>query len=235
MPGLDIAGISLYCDETGGDYYDFLATATTPKAGTTVVVGDVSGHGAYSALLMASARAALRLRASLPGSAPEIVADVNRQFSEDVGDTGAFMTLFYLTVDGARKAARWVRAGHDPAIYYDPQTGRFEEFDGHGAPLGLNAEVVYEEMEKDNLKPGGIIFIGTDGIWETTGPDGRLFGKNALQRLIETHAHRGAHEIMQAVIRELEAYHRGIKPPDDITMVVVKLIPKAIRLFKPQR
>jgi sigma-B regulation protein RsbU (phosphoserine phosphatase) len=224
VPGLDIAGISLYCDETGGDYYDFLTTATTPKAGTTVVIGDVSGHGAYSALLMASARAALRLRASLPGSAAEIVADVNRQFAEDVGDTGAFMTLFYLTVDGVRREARWVRAGHDPAIYYEPKSGRFEELGGHGAPLGVDEEVVFEEMEKDNLKPGGIIFIGTDGIWETTGREGRLFGKKALLRLIETHAHRSAHEIMQAVIRELEAFRKGIKPSDDITMVVIKLM-----------
>ena len=86
LPGLDIAGLSLYCDETGGDYYDYLDVAQDPPGAAAVVVADVSGHGVHAALLMASARAALRLRASLPGSLSEIVADVNRQFTEDVGE-----------------------------------------------------------------------------------------------------------------------------------------------------
>lgn len=224
LPGLDVAGISLYCDETGGDYYDFPGIARDPAGPAAVVVGDVSGHGIHAALLMASARAALRLRASLPGSPAEIVADVNRQFTEDVGDTGAFMSLFYLTVDGTRRAARWVRAGHDPAIYYEPESGRFEELGGHGAPLGLNETVVFEEREKTRIKRGGIIFIGTDGIWETARPDGRLFGKEALLQLIRTHCHLSARDIIQAVIRALEAYRQGLKPSDDITMVVVKIL-----------
>jgi sigma-B regulation protein RsbU (phosphoserine phosphatase) len=224
LPGLDVAGISLYCDETGGDYYDFLESAQDPSGPAAVVVGDVSGHGAHAALLMASARAALRLRASLPGSPAEIVADLNRQFTEDVGDTGAFMTLFYLTVDGTRKTARWVRAGHDPAIYYEPESGRFEELGGYGAPLGMDREVVFEEREKTRFKAGGVIFIGTDGIWETARTDGRLFGKEALLQLIRTHCHLSARDIIQAVIGALEAYRQGLRPSDDITMVVVKMV-----------
>ena len=224
LPGLDIAGISLYCDETGGDYYDFLRVSQDPTGPAAVVVGDVSGHGAYAALLMASARAALRLRASLPGSPAEIVTDLNRQFTEDVGDTGAFMTLFYLAVDGTRKTARWVRAGHDPAIYYEPESGRFEELGGHGAPLGVDEEAVFEEREKPRLKTGGIIFIGTDGIWESARPDGRLFGKEALRQLIRTHGHHSSRDIIQAVIGALEDYRQGLRPSDDVTMVVVKMV-----------
>jgi sigma-B regulation protein RsbU (phosphoserine phosphatase) len=223
-PGLDIAGVSLYCDETGGDYYDFLGASSGSTGPVAVIVGDVSGHGAHAALLMASARAALRLRASLPGSPAEIVADVNRQFTEDVGDTGAFMTLFYLAVDGARKEARWVRAGHDPAIYYEPGSGRFQELGGHGAPLGVDEAAVFEEREKARFEAGGVIFVGTDGIWETARPDGRFFGKEALLGLIRTHCHRSARDIIQAVIRELEAYRQGLRPADDITMVVVKIV-----------
>jgi sigma-B regulation protein RsbU (phosphoserine phosphatase) len=173
---------------------------------------------------MASARAAVRLRASLPGRPAEIVADVNRQFTEDVGDTGAFMTLFYLAIDGARKEARWVRAGHDPAVYYKPGSGRFEELGGHGAPLGVDEAAVFEEREKTGLETGGVIFIGTDGIWETAGPEGRLFGKEALLQLIRTHCHLSARDIVQAVIQALEAYRQGLKPSDDVTMVVVKVI-----------
>ena len=59
-----------------------------------VVVGDVSGHGVPSALLMATARALLRQRLSLPGDLAEAFSDVNSQLAQDVGASGQFMTLF---------------------------------------------------------------------------------------------------------------------------------------------
>ena len=154
IPGVDVAATSIYCDETGGDYYDFIVDPNDPTGSTSIVVADVSGHGAYAALLMASARAGLRLRASLPGTAADIVTDVNRLFSEDVGDTGAFMTMFYLTIDGPAKSIRWVRAGHDPAVLFDPRSGRFEELGGSGAPLGIDPEVFFQERVRTGLTPG---------------------------------------------------------------------------------
>jgi len=224
LPGLDIAGLSLYCDETGGDYYDYLSISEDPLGAAAVVVGDVSGHGAHAALLMASARAALRLRASLPGSPAQIIADVNRQFASDVEASGAFMTLFYLAIDSTRKTAQWVRAGHDPAILYNPDTERFDELSGHGSALGLNDDAVFEEKELKHLQPGQIIFIGTDGIWETAGPDGRLFGKKALRDLIRTNCELRARDITKAIVDALETFRQGLRPSDDITMVVIKIV-----------
>jgi sigma-B regulation protein RsbU (phosphoserine phosphatase) len=224
FPGLDIAGSSLYCDETGGDYFDFLNTFQASRGTSVVVVGDVSGHGVHAALLMASARAALRLRASLPGSLAAIVADVNRQFIQDVGASGAFMTLFLLSVDGIRKTARWVRAGHDPALYFDPASGRFEEMDGRGAPLGMEEGMLFEEQRRAELSSGGILFLGTDGIWETTNPQGQMFGKQRLREMIRALHSRSAREIIRAVNHALEAHREGVKPSDDVTMVVVKIL-----------
>jgi phosphoserine phosphatase RsbU/P len=224
LPGLDIAGLSIYCDETGGDYYDYLEISKDPLGAAAVVVGDVSGHGAQAALLMASARAALRMRASLPGGPAEIIADVNRQFAADVEASGAFMTLFYLAIDSTRRAVRWVQAGHDPAILYDPGSGRFEELGGREFPLGVKEDTVFKEREKRDLQPGGIIFIGTDGIWETAGPDGRLFGKERLRDLIRATCEHNARHVTKAIVEALESFRQGLKPSDDITMVVIKIL-----------
>jgi sigma-B regulation protein RsbU (phosphoserine phosphatase) len=172
---------------------------------------------------MASARAALRLRASLTGSLSAIVADVNRQFTADVGSSGAFMTLFCLSVDGLRKTARWVRAGHDPALYYDPATDRFEELEGRGVPLGIEKGVVFEEQRRADLKGGGVIFIGTDGIWETVDPRGERFGKKRLREILRTRHSASAREIIQAVTHELEVFRQGLTPTDDVTMVAIKI------------
>jgi sigma-B regulation protein RsbU (phosphoserine phosphatase) len=77
--GFDIAGKSVYCDETGGDYYDFITIDDAAEQKIGVAIGDVSGHGIPSALLMATVRSSLRQRASLPGSTAKIISDVNRQ------------------------------------------------------------------------------------------------------------------------------------------------------------
>jgi sigma-B regulation protein RsbU (phosphoserine phosphatase) len=111
IKGLDIAGKSIYCDETGGDYYDFIKLDESQKANIAIVVGDVSGHGIPSALLMATARAFIRQRADLPGGLSQIISDVNRQIAGDVEDSGQFMTLFYVVVDQDSRCLEWVRAG----------------------------------------------------------------------------------------------------------------------------
>jgi hypothetical protein len=67
MERLDIAGRSIYCDETGGDYYDFISGGTGENGPITIAIGDVSGHGISSALLMATVRSSLRQRLSQPG------------------------------------------------------------------------------------------------------------------------------------------------------------------------
>jgi sigma-B regulation protein RsbU (phosphoserine phosphatase) len=63
-PGLDIAGISNYCDETGGDYYDYFSM---PNGDLGVVVADASEHGVSAALLMTTVRALLRQRVAMEG------------------------------------------------------------------------------------------------------------------------------------------------------------------------
>ena len=138
IPGLDVAGISLYCDETGGDYFDYLTLPKGDGPRLGVVVGDVSDHGVHSALLMATARAFIRLRSSLPGSIGAIVSDVNHHFTIDIAEGGQFMTLFLLTIDPVQGRLDWVRAGHDPALVYDPAADTFEELIGTGMPLGID-------------------------------------------------------------------------------------------------
>src|SRR3954454_1135987 len=97
--GLDVAGHSTYCDETGGDYYDFLVLDQAAPDQLLVCVGDVMGHGVAAALVMA----------------------------------------------GGDGMLRWVSAGHDPALIYDPAADKFDEIDQAELPLGIMDDTAYEE------------------------------------------------------------------------------------------
>src|SRR5205085_6737699 len=81
--GLDVAGHSTYCDETGGDYYDFLILDEAAPDSVLLALGDVMGHGVAAALVMAGARAVLRDRADPKGGLAELMGRLNRLLAAD--------------------------------------------------------------------------------------------------------------------------------------------------------
>ena len=224
IKGLDFAAKSKYCDETGGDYFDFLEFNEPQDSRITVVIGDVSGHGIASALLMASARSALRQRSNLAGSVSQIITDVNRQITEDVEDSGRFVTLFYLTVDPTRKTLNWTRAGHEPALFYDQNKKIFEELKGNGAALGLSINSAYEEKIRTGLEQGNIIVLFSDGIFEARNAKGQMFGKGAIKKIIQKHFHLSAKEILDNVFQKVTQFQGGSEFEDDATMIVIKVV-----------
>ncbi len=221
--GFDIAGKSIYCDETGGDYYDYIISGSTEHERIGVAIGDVSGHGIPSALLMATVRSSLRQRSSFSGSAASIINDVNRQLVLDVEDSGQFMTMFYLSIDPVQKQLQWVRAGHDAAIFYDPGTNAFEELGGSGIALGVDENWNFEAYSKTGLRPGQIILLSTDGIWEARDRDGEMFGKEPIYDILLDNSSLSANEILEAIIGSLNTFQNGTRIEDDITLVVIKI------------
>jgi sigma-B regulation protein RsbU (phosphoserine phosphatase) len=222
VQGLDVSGKNASCDEIGGDYFDFLWRADAAGGPFTVVVGDITGHGVDSALLMTTARAFLRMRASQPGTITDIVTAMNQHLTEDVYETGRFMTLFYLTINEDRRRIEWVRAGHEPAWIYDPDQDSFEELKGPGLALGIDEKYVYRSSMKTGLKKGQVIMVGTDGIWEGRNKAGEMYGKRRLQEIIRRNAASSAETILTAVFRDHARFSQGTRPEDDITLVIIK-------------
>ena len=223
VSGLDIAGKSIYCERTGGDYYDYLPLPDSQNVKIGIVIGDVTGHGIPAALLMATVRSSLRQRILLPGGIGRIISDVNRQLTSDVEDSGRFMTLFYSEIDSENRSIQWVRAGHDPAIFYDPQIDAFEELKGPGIALGVDECWKYAVNRKDDLKDNQIIVLCTDGVWEAHNTSGEMFGKDALYDIIRRNADLPASDIVEAVITALNEFQSGLEREDDVTLVVVKI------------
>ena len=223
IKGLDIAGKSIYCDETGGDYYDFISLGEDQHDNIAIVIGDVSGHGIPSALLMATARASLRQRANLPGQISRVISDVNHQIAGDVEESGQFMTLFYMIVDQNNRCIEWIRAGHDPGIFYDPESRLFEDLAGPGVALGISSEWDYLTNLKEGLREGQIIVLGTDGIWEARNPEGEMFGKEAICSLIRENADADAKALLDAIFTSLDSFRDDANMQDDVTLIVVKI------------
>jgi sigma-B regulation protein RsbU (phosphoserine phosphatase) len=228
IKGLDIAGHSTYCDETGGDYYDYLDVqpldggAANANARVALAIGDVMGHGVAAAMLMATARGILRSRCDEPASLGELLTHLNELL---VGDTGGkrFMTMLLVMLDGDTGAMAWASAGHDPPMVYLAKEGRFAQFDGGGIPLGLFAEQAYETDTEGPYAPGDVVVLSTDGLWEARTTDGAFYGKQRLETIIRAHATGTAEAIAAAIRADHVAACGESSQADDITFVVAKM------------
>ncbi len=224
IDGFDIAGKSIYCDETGGDYYDFLEFSELGQGRIGVAVGDVAGHGIAPALLMTTVRALLRSRVIQPGSLAKMITDVNRLLCMDTSETGNFMTLFYMLIDSGNREVWWVRAGHEPAIVYDLVTDSFDELYGDGIALGVDDTWSFQEHRREIWADSQIVLIGTDGIWETDNPQGEMFGKQRLREIVRQHKQQSSQEIVGAITDALASHRQTAPQQDDVTMVVIKKV-----------
>ncbi len=219
-PGFDLAGRSLYCDETGGDYFDFIKLKNSAHHGLGLAVGDVSGHGIGAALVMATARAILRsLTDHYADQLKDLYDNLNLHLCRDTADA-YFMTLFYGILDPEERSLRWISAGHAPLFHYHHD--QVEEIYSSGIPLGIIENNLYESASVMQFTPGDILLIGTDGIWEARNIAGDMFGTQRVRELLIRHADEGAESIVGHIIEELTCFCGPAPRNDDITLMVVK-------------
>jgi len=224
VDGFDIAGKSIYCDETGGDYYDFIELAELGAGRLGIALGDVSGHGIGAALLMAAARGVLRSHAARhEANLGELFETLNRHLVRDTGEE-QFMTLFYAVLDAEARSLVWTSGGHDPALWLQNVGGQIQELPNTGIPLGILDDAKYEQAGPIELRPGDIVLVGTDGIWEARNTDGEMFGKGRLRKILTDSADRSAAEIHDRTVEAVHDFRQTRPQEDDVTLVVIKAL-----------
>lgn len=221
--GFDIYGGGISCDETGGDYYDFIKITGGGPGSLGIAVGDVSGHGIAAALLMASARGVLRTHAGCQGGdLAGLFNLLNRHLLRDTGDE-RFMTLFYGVLDAEARTLSWTSAGHGPVLLHRSRSGEVEELATTGLPLGIVAEAVYPPAGPVTLEEGDVLLAGTDGLWETRSPAGEVFGIRRLGEVLADCSKKPAQEIFSDIMARVNDFRGSGHQEDDMTLVVAKV------------
>jgi len=218
IDGFDITGETIYCDETGGDYQDFIDL--DDGKGLVAVIGDVTGHGVGAALLMAAARSSLRAHMRHQSDAGKLMEAVNADLSAD-STGGRFLTLFFASVKPEQRAFTWISAGHEIALLFDPATDTFTELDGDGIPLGVDATWHYV-ASKAEIPKGGLLVAYTDGVREAKNAAGERFGMERLKQSIRGAHARGSYAICEQVLNDWRAHCGVVAPNDDVSLMVIK-------------
>ena len=220
---VEIAASCSFCEELGGDYYDFIDLQKISPGQLGIAVGDVSGHGVGAALLMATVRGGLQsLVKEHHADLDEMFQLLNKIF---LGSSGLeqFMTLFFGILDETERSFRWVSAGHGPCFLLQNESGQIRELETSGIPLGILDAVNYPPAEPVSLSRGDVLLIGTDGLWEAQNAAREMFGTERLLGQLEACRDQSAIEIQKSILSARLEFCGALPQDDDITLVVVKV------------
>ena len=217
-PRIEIAGFNRPCEETGGDYFDYIPMADQRMG---VVIGDVSGHGIGAALFVTTARALLRAFTLDASDPAKVLAKTNLLLERDM-PAGHFMSLFYGEVNTKTRDLRFASAGHNEIILFRKSAGKFEELLKTGPALGLIEGASYTIGTTEPLGDGDLLFLYTDGLPEAMSADKEMFGMERVKTLLAGLQERPPEEIIAQMVRAITEFTKRDVFEDDLTMVVVK-------------
>ncbi len=223
---IDFAGASLPATEVGGDYYDYFQLGPERLA---LVVGDVSGHGLASGLLLSGVRSCLYLLEEDLDRPVEVLERLHRMVRRTT-DRRTFVTLLVAVLDGRLKTLTLASAGHPPLLLWSARTRTLSEVGKGALPLGTMLDRRYEQ-ETVPLESGDLLILYTDGLLEARSHLGREFGDERLKRtagrILAVSPQASARAVRDGILEDLSNFKGDVEQADDITLVVVRVSPAA--------
>ena len=217
---LDIAGFMEPSNEVGGDYYDVLHHNGRVKIG----IGDVTGHGLESGVLMIMAQTAVLTMSVLQEKDPiRVLGALNTVLYENVTRMNSDKNMTLLLLDYFQGQLSLV--GQHEEVIVVRADGTVERIDTNdlGFPLGLEADISSFIMQAQiNLNPEDIVVLYTDGITEAENPNRQFYGLDRLCQLVQNHRQESAQFICEVIIQNLKNFIGLSRVYDDITLLVIK-------------
>jgi serine phosphatase RsbU (regulator of sigma subunit) len=217
IPGFDIVGALQPAEETGGDFFDFIPIR---DGNICVVVGDVSGHGFPSALLMAETSAYLRALALGHEDVSELLTLTNAMLLANTNHD-CFVTMFIACIHPKDRLLAYAGAGHEAYLLH--ATGGLDRLRCTAPPLGVEKGPIPHAPFCRVMEDGDVLAIVTDGIIESHSQAGEQFGIDRTIEAINANRTRPALQIVDRLAERVRAFSSRVPQEDDMTAVIVKV------------
>jgi len=212
VPGFHVVGWSEPSTEVGGDLVD----AVAGPAGLDLSLGDVTGHGVRSGVVMAMLKAALHTARRTSPDISRVLSEVNEVLAT-LTDDRTFVTFaaVRLEPDGL---VRFALTGHLPILHSHAATGAVDRLATPALPLGI---VPGEQFSTDTRRcaPGDVLAVLTDGLVEVADAGGRQLGLDRFADLLAAHARLPLDQLSARLLSEVRAHG---PQRDDQTLLLVK-------------
>jgi sigma-B regulation protein RsbU (phosphoserine phosphatase) len=218
---LDISGYMNPTEEVGGDYYDVIRYKDRIKIG----IGDVTGHGLESGVVMLMVQTAVRTLLENNVTNPEIFLDaLNRSIFANIRRMDSDKNLTLSLIDYHLGSLKIV--GQHEEVLLVRKNGLIERIDtiDLGFMVGLIHDInPYLKHYESYLNPGDGIVLYTDGVTEAMDIKDNLYGLDKLCKVVSSNWVGTSSEFVQtSIVEDVRSYIGDARPLDDVTILVIK-------------
>ena len=212
---IHIAGRSWPATETGGDYFDYFAL---PDGSLLLIVADVTGHGLGPAMVTAGLRIRIRTIAEVEFDPGRLLTRLNTYIAEDSDEY--FITMFAARIAPDSRQFTYACAGHQA---YCLQATQVTTLDSRGLPLGVMVGSSYETSAPQDLEPGDLLLLPTDGLLEAMSATQEQFGVDRAVATIREGRGLRAIELVEKLHEQVRQF-AGDRFDDDVTIVAAQVV-----------
>lgn len=205
--------------EVGGDLYDYYIRDEK----LFFCIGDVSGKGAPSAMVMGVMHSLFRAFSAHENNPARVMQAIN-EISCQGNEKNIFVTMFIGVLDLPTGRLRYCDAGHDAPIVLKEKFATALEVVPH-LPLGVFEDVNYG-MQETVLEPGSTLFLYTDGLTEARNGERKLFGLKRLEEVLGGDCPKEPRELIETITRRVHEFVGDAQQSDDLTMLAIHYTPK---------
>lgn len=221
---MNICGTQVPAREVGGDLFDYFIRDEK----LYFLIGDVSGKGAPSAMLMAVTHALFRSASAHDSNPGHIMQTLNETLCQG-NDSNMFVTIFIGVLDLPTGHLRYCNAGHDlPYIIHD---SHYSVLDCHpNIPVGVFDDKKFGVQQME-MSPDSTIFLYTDGLAEAMDKDHQQFGMTRIEAVLDRCAkdQLKPQQILKIFNEQVHQFVGEAEQSDDLTMLAICYTP---RLFE---
>lgn len=213
--GLDIFGSLVPAREVGGDIFDFFLR----NEKLFFCIGDVSGKGIPSALVMSVIHSMFRMASAHENNPARIMQTINEASCEG-NESNMFVTLFIGILDLPTGHLRYCNAGHDVPVVVGGEALQAKA----NIPVGLFDDFTYE-MQETTLAEGSMLFLYTDGLTEAKNVKRQQFGKARVMTILNDSGNLKPEQLLEKMTHEVHTFVEDAEQSDDLTMLAIRYSP----------
>lgn len=219
VKGIDIAAGVIPAEEIGGDLYDFIQV---DKSNTMFYLGDVTGHGVPSGIVVSIANALLYTFAG-GKDLKSILIDVNKVLKEKT-TSNMFLTLILMNWDAKNGKMTYVSAGHEQVIHYKKASNEVVLLPAGGMALGMLSDISKTlKVREVKLEKDDVLILYSDGIPEAWKNEKEMYGMERFKKVVKQYvSFPSAMAVRNSVMADVYMFRKGYKQMDDITSIVIK-------------
>ena len=217
---IDIFASLVPARAVGGDLFDYFIRDEK----LFFCIGDVSGKGVPSAMVMAVIHSLFRMASAHENNPARIMQTINETSCEG-NESNMFVTLFIGILDLPTGHLCYCNAGHDVPVI----VGRGALEAKANIPLGLFDEFVYQ-MQEIILEGGSMLFLYTDGLTEAKNRQRKQFGLNRVKTVLQDSADLSPEQLLTKMTQEVHAFVEDAEQSDDLTMLAIRYTPVSMEL-----